>query len=194
VTKVIGLTGGPCTGKTTVASFFRSLGAALIDADRIAHDVYRKDKSIRDAVRAAFGGEVFSGKRIDRKKLGRVVFKNGKRLGKLCRIAHPAIIERIKSEIARVKKPVAVLDAPLLMEAGLDKEMDYVAVVICGKKNQLKRSLGKGVAKTELFARISAQMPLGEKTARADFVINNNRSKRETKKEVEKIWLRLKRK
>jgi len=191
--EVIGVTGSLSTGKTTVCAILRRLGAAVIDADKIVHALYKNDPNVKAAVRKKFGNAVFTGGRIDRKKLARLAFGKKKVLKAVTGIIHPKVIKEIKKGIKKRKNGIVVIEAPLLFETGLEKVVDYVIVVKCSKKNQIKRSRAKGLKKAALLSRVKAQMPLGEKIKRADFVIDNNFSKKYTRKKVERIWQNLKR-
>ncbi len=176
--KLIGVTGNLGAGKTTVAGFFKELGARVIDADKLVHKIYRTDSEIRKKILREFGSGVFTRGRVDRKKLARRAFSGRKRIAALCDIVYPETIKRIKEEVRKAKENVVVLDAPMLIEAGLENYVDYIVVV--------KRGLRKRAS-----TRITFQMPLSEKVKRADFIIDTNCAKRYTKKKVEEIWQRL---
>lgn len=186
---VIGVTGGFCTGKTTVCAFFRDLGAHMIDADKIVHQLYKKDKKIKRAILKNFGKEVFALGKIDRTKLAKAIFGSKGSLRKLCNIVHPKVIKKIKEEIKKRKKSSAtVIDAPLLIEAYLHKAVDYVVVVKVARPRQIERCIQRGFTKRNFLVRSALQMPLREKIKYADFVINNNGSKKYTRNEVIKVW------
>ena len=189
--KRIGITGGFCAGKSTVASFFKDLGARVIDADKLVHGLYKKDPGIKKAIRSNFGKKVFTQGVIDRKKLARAVFANKKALQKLCRIVHPKVIKKIKDESGRSKKTVTVIDAPLLIEAGLRKAVDAVVVVRAKRQTRIRRGASRGLTPREALRRQAAQMPLREKVKYADFVIENNKSRKNTRKDVVKIWQKI---
>lgn len=176
--KLIGITGSIGAGKTTVAGFFKKLGAHVIDADKLVHKIYHMDSAVRKKILEEFGEPVFTRNRIDRKKLARVAFSGRKRLRALCDIVYPETIKRIKEEVGKAKEDVVVLDAPMLIEAGLGDYVDYVIVV--------RRSVRPRARK-----RLAFQMPLSEKMKRADFTIDNNRAKKYTRKKVEDIWQKL---
>jgi len=164
---VIGLTGGVGTGKTTVSRMFRSMGARVIDADRIAHSLLAPGSKVCAQVKKEFGT-------VDRRALGRAVFADARKRKVLESIIHPFIIRRIL-EKARAAGGMVVIDAPLLFETGLAEKVDTVAVVTASRENQLKRLRTKtGLAAKELAARIRCQMPLSQKVRRADFIIDNN--------------------
>jgi len=188
--KVIGLTGSFGTGKTTVASIFRRLGAEILDADRIAHSVIRKGTTAHRKVVEAFGDGVLTGAgSIDRKKLGRMVFGNKRYVRRLNAIVHPAVIDRIKRGIERSKKEIVVIDAPLLVEAHLMNMIDKLLVVKASRENQIKRCVKKfGISKKDVLERIGHQIPIEEKVKMADYIIDNNGKMGETEKQVKRIW------
>ncbi|MDD5428154.1 MAG: dephospho-CoA kinase [Candidatus Omnitrophica bacterium] len=188
---VIGITGSFGTGKTFVASIFRSLGAKVLDADKIAHEVIRKGTPEYRRIVKLFGKEILTGKaEIDRKKLGKVVFSNAGLLRKLSAIVHPQVIKKIKRSVENARKDeVVVIDAPLLIEANLNRLVDKLVVVKCSKRRQIKRCQEKSrMQKKEISRVIKSQMPLKRKTAMADIVIDNSRTKAHTRKQVRKVW------
>ncbi len=193
--KIIGLTGGFGTGKTTVAGILRSFGAKVIDADKISHCLLNSRTGAGGKVIRAFGREILDKHgEISREKLGEVVFNDKKSLVKLNKIMHPAVIRRIKLEIKNAKEDVVVVDAPLLLETRLDKLVDIVVVVKAGLNNQIARAQKRAaLSRAEITARIRAQMPLKEKLRLADFIIDNNGTKKDTRKQVvliRRMWWR----
>lgn len=188
---LIGVTGSFCTGKTTVCNYFKALGVYIIDADKIVHELYKKDRRVVGVIRKNFGKEVFNHGKVDRAKLGGVVFKKPKSLKRLQDIIHPKVIKRIKEEIKKMKKDTAVIDAPLLIEAGLNKIVDFVIVVNTDRRTQIERAERRGFTKRNCAIRRNSQIPLQKKIKYADFVIDNNRSKEYTKRQVMKIWNEL---
>jgi len=189
--RLIGVTGGIFCGKTTVSAFFKELGAHLIDADKITHDVYRKDGKIKRAILESFGKEVLRGSAISRKKLGEVAFLGRKNIRKLCAIVHPAVIEKIKKEVKNSKREDVVIDAPLLIETGLHKAVDYVVVVTARPEKQILRGRRKGLTKEAILRRSRFLVPIGKKIKCADFVVRNNKSKKSTRKKIYKIWKKI---
>lgn len=193
---IIGLTGGLATGKTTVADMFARLGAKVINADTIVHQLLAPGGSCLKAVRKAFGNDIFPNGQIDRRKLAGIVFKDRKKLRQLEKILHPEVKKIIKEEIKRYrkskKKGIVILDVPLLFEVGLEKNVDYIVVVKASRDVQLKRAAQNlWLTKSEALRRIKAQLPLGVKSRLADIIINNQGSKKQVEKEVEKVWQRL---
>jgi dephospho-CoA kinase len=189
--RVIGLTGGLGTGKTFVASVFRSLGAKVIDADLAARSEIRKGSACYRKVVSAFGPRILrrSGE-IDRRSLADIVFSDRRALKRLERIVHPPVIKAIESQIVRSRaRDVLVIDAPLLMEAGLAKRADMVVVVHASKRTQLARlSKERSMKRSDALKRISAQMPMNRKIGAADRVIYNDGTKSQTRRQVKELW------
>ena len=190
---VLGVTGGFCAGKTTVAKFFEGEGARIIDADKIVHEIYKKDADVKKAILKNFGTKAFLKNEIDRKALGAIAFRNKKNLKKLCAIIHPVAIKKIKAICGKRRSGLLVIDAPLLLEANLGKLTDFVLVVSASSGNQLLRCRKRGFSKKDFLLRRSYQKSPVEKKKRADFVIDNNHSKEETEKEVKRLWKELQR-
>ncbi|MCX5715650.1 MAG: dephospho-CoA kinase [Candidatus Omnitrophica bacterium] len=194
---IVGLTGSFGTGKSTVAAMFKGLGAAVLDADKIAHKALDKKYPTYEKIVKVFGrGILKKGGAIDRGKLGKIVFKDKKLLGRLCGIIHPFVIKYMKDEAGRIGRlypsKTIVLDAPLLIEANLLNIVDKVVVVKTAKAAQIERCRKKtGLTAKEIRRRIDCQMPIGRKIRFSDFVINNNGTKQETKREVKKVWERI---
>ena len=191
---VIGLTGSFGSGKTTVAKSFVVYGGRVIDADQIARGCFNRKNKIYKRVVSVFGDKILGpDKNIDRSKLGKIVFSSQKLLGKLNRIVHPEVIRIIKSKINSVKKGVIVLDAPLLLEAGLRKMVDSLVVVTAGKGEQFSRLIKKtSLKRADIERRIKYQIPLRVKARLADFIIDNNGSLAETRKQVKELIMKLK--
>ncbi|MDN5311160.1 MAG: dephospho-CoA kinase [Thermoanaerobacteraceae bacterium] len=192
--KVIGLTGGIASGKSTISMLLKNRGAVIIDADKIAREIMTPGKPVWHAVIGHFGrGILLDGKNIDRKKLGRIVFSDQKLLETLNSITHPAIVQEIKERLDYYRhknEKVVVVDAALLLEIGLDSLVDEVWVVVVDEKNQLKRLMDreKGMDLEEARNRIRAQMPLDEKIKMADKIIDNSGSIEETERQIDELW------
>ncbi len=192
--KVIGLTGSFGTGKTSVAAIFKSLGAKVIDADKIARGFLKKGTAVyRDIVRE-FGMSVIApGGNVDRKKLAKVIFSDEKKRAALESIIHPQVIRSIKASIAKSKNAdVVVIDAPLLIEAGLSGAADLIVVVKASRSRQIERCIKKfGMEKRDVERRIACEIPSNKKTSMADFVIDNNGTMAETRKKTMKVWTKI---
>jgi len=186
---IIGLTGSFGSGKSTVAKYFRSYGAEVIDADKIAHSLLNPGTKIYRQIRRIFGSKVFTrGQRIDRKKIATIVFKDKKRLKKLNQIIHPQVIRMIKQQIRLSKAKAVILDVPLLIESGLGRIVDKIIVVKITRKQQLKRIKKKfSLSEADILKRIKMQLPLSRNVRMADFVIDNSSTHKETIKQAGKI-------
>lgn len=186
---ILGITGNFGTGKTTVAGYFKSFGAKIIDADKIAHIVIEPGSKAYNKIIGIFGKEIVKkNKTIDRVLLSKIVFNNSGLLKRLNRIIHPEVGKIIKEEIKASREKVIVLDVPLLYESGLQYLADKIIVVKARREKQFERIVsGRSFTKEEIIKRIRAQMRLSDKIRRADFVIDNSGSKENTKKQVEKL-------
>ncbi len=191
---IIGLTGGVGTGKSTVADIFKQLGAVVMDADGIAHELMRKGTPVWRAVRRAFGAGISSPTgQIDRKRLGALVFNDPRKLARLCQIVHPAVRRRFREltrAIGRTKRGATVVwDIPLLIEAGPIYKVDALVVVSAPFRVAARRLRDRsGWSSTEVKKRQSFQMPLKKKERLADFVVYNNGSLQATRRQVVHIW------
>lgn len=190
---IIGLTGGFATGKTTVSRMFRSFGAKVIDADKIAHKLIKPNTAVYRKIIQVFGSSLLKKRgEIDRDKLACLVFNDQAALEKLNRIVHPEVIRVIAQEIKKSGQKEVILDAPLLIEAGLGRIVDKLIVVNLSRAQQIERSLRRSpLSKAHILKRIKAQMALEKKLRLADFVIDNNGTIRETKKQVKAIRRKL---
>lgn len=186
---ILGVTGGLACGKSTVAGLFSSYGAGVIDADVIAHKIIGPQGVIYKKIIALFGeGILNSDKTINRHKLAGAAFSGKKALKRLNMIMHPEVIRVVKERIKKSKAEVIVLDAPLLIEAGLTGLVDKLIVVRAGMKERISRSAKyAGLSKTEVYKRIHFQMPLKKKISLADFIIDNTGTIEKTKKQVKEI-------
>jgi len=193
--RIIGLTGGIGSGKSTVSAMLRDLGATVIDADEGARAVVQKGGPAFDEVVATFGREVV-GKdgQLDREKLADLVFRDEAARQKLNAITHPRVrawmAERMQAA-PDAGAEVVVLDIPLLFESGSAEGMDEIVVVWAPEDQQVARAVGRGGREADVRARVKAQMPLDEKRARATRVIDNSGSIRQTLRQVEGLWKEL---
>ncbi|MFC1709534.1 dephospho-CoA kinase [Candidatus Omnitrophota bacterium] len=191
---VIGITGGFCTGKSEVARVFKGLGAKIIDLDRLAHSTLAPKTATFKKIVKVFGKDILRNNRVDRSVLARKVFGSKNRLAKLNSIVHPVVIRQMLTIIRKSRKKYRIIavEAPLLFEAGLKKYFNYVIVVKTNKKNQLTRAEKKtGLSKKEVLERIKSQWSLKKKAAQADFIIDNNRSIKEVRRQTKRIWNNL---
>jgi dephospho-CoA kinase len=179
--KIIGLTGGIATGKSTAAKFLQQQGLCVLDADQVAHELLAPGKANYEHVVNAFGSHILaSDKTIDRKKLGKIVFSNLEELRRLEALTHPAIRKAIEDRLKQWEEAgelVVVLDHPLLYEMNMDQFVDETWVVICSSKTQKERIRQRdGLTGEVAKERINAQMPLEEKASRARRIFYNDGS------------------
>ena len=192
--KIIGLTGGIACGKSTVSKALRALGACIIDADALAHELSQPNQALFNAYVQRFGMAIVTpGGTLDRAVIARLIFTDPTMRAEVEQISHPLIRRAVEERLRMAEKEqkrAAVLDVPLLFEAGWDALVDEVWVVALPPEEQLTRLLArdKTMSEGEARARIAAQMPLAEKCARADVVIDNSGTKEETRDYVGKLW------
>lgn len=195
----IGLTGGIASGKSLVSQIFQELGAHTIDADEIAHQLMTPGQPVYDEVVATFGNEILNpDKTVNRARLAEVAFdKRRPRIYELNRIVHPGVIQRYEKwmEDIRSTEPdaVVILEAALVLEAGLRKRLDKIVVVTCKPQQRIERwaqrfKLDPDTAKAEVTRRMMAQAPDEAKIQAADFVIDNSGSVDETRAQVQKVY------
>jgi len=193
----VGLTGGIASGKSTVVRMLVEKGAFVVDHDRLAHLAYEPGGPSYEAIIVGFGREVLTPEgKIDRKKLGDIVFKNPDRLQQLNGIVHPVVLAGWKKRLAEIEKqsPGAIVlsDVPLLVEVGWQDRVDVVLLVYTSPRIQVERIMKRdGHTETETRARVAAQMPMDEKKRFADLVIENNGTLEELQKQVDAVWEKL---
>ena len=190
---VVGLTGGLASGKSTVAKMFARLGAKVIDTDRIVHKEMRRTGRCYAPIIRAFGKQVVAKSNIDRRKLAAVVFSDKRKLKRLERIVHPKVRLGINEELKKYRgNVIAIIEVPLLFEAGFDRYVDTTIVVMARRNTQIDRSARSlKLTRTEALRRINTQMPLRDKIRRADIIIDNSKTKTQTHKQVKAIWQKL---
>lgn len=197
----VGLTGGVACGKSTVAKMFADLGANITDADAIAHELYRPGHEVLKELVKHFGPEILKANgELDRAKLATLVFDGG-RVEELNKIVHPAVIrqqhEWMHSLGEKDPQAVAIVEAALILEAGVKDHFDRIIVVTCTPAQKVARfaqrsGVSEEAARAEVERRTKAQMPDAEKAQRADFVIDNSGSVEETRQQVQRIYSELK--
>ena len=197
----VGLTGGVACGKSTVAKMFADLGAQVVDADSIAHELYRPGQDVYEELVKRFGQEIVKPDgEIDRAKLAAAAFDGG-RVEELNKIVHPAVIRQqdrwMRELAARDPHAVAIVEAALIFEAGVKDHFDKIMVVICKPAQKVTRfaertGRNEADARADVDRRTKAQIPDEEKARRADFVIDNSGSVEETRHQVERIYAELK--
>ena len=196
---VIGIIGGIASGKSLVSSRLNELGAAVLDADRIGHQVLR-DNEVKQAIRHRWGDGVFDDAgEIDRGHLAAIVFRgspgNREELDYLEKLTHPRIGQRLRETMDRMARAdaraVLVLDAALLLEAGWDRFCDKILFVEAPRSVRLDRAQRRGWTASEFAAREAAQASVERKRERADIVIDNSSTPEHTYNQLETMWRAL---
>lgn len=191
--KIIGLTGGIACGKTTVASMLSELGASVIDADAISHQLTAPGGDALPAIREAFGRLVFfPDGTLNRGALASLVFSNEEDLTTLNGITHPMILDRLKEEIDTCRKMgalIVVLDVPLLFEVGAEALADITVCATSPEEVQIERMRTRsGLNREQALSRIRSQMPVSEKEARSDVVLDTNKPLSQLQQDVQKLY------
>jgi dephospho-CoA kinase len=197
----VGLTGGIATGKTTVVAMLRELGCRVLEADKIAHQMIEPGAAAYEEVVREFGAGILTQEGlVDRKKLGDIVFADPKLLARLNAIVHPPVLAEQSRQLAAIEKAdphaIAVVEAALLIEAGFDKQLEYVLVTWCTPEQQLERltqpGKGRGLTIEQAQQRVAAQMPIDEKRRRANAVIDCSGTLEHTRVQVIELLAKLK--
>lgn len=193
----VGLTGGIASGKSTVGEMFVKLGAKLIQADEIAHELMRPGQPVYEEVVRHFGAQILNeDKTINRKRLAEAAF-DGARVKELNRIVHPAVIRKQEEWMEAVGRgdpgAVVMVEAALIIEAGAAKRFDRLIVVTCRQEQRVERWAAKmkmdlGSARAEVARRMAAQIADEEKVSQADYVIDNSGTLEETERQVRVIY------
>lgn len=206
-----GLTGGIAVGKSVVGKMFADLGAQVIQADEISHQLMRPGEAVYDEVVRTFGtGILDPDGKINRARLAELAFGGTGAHGEptkpsgvkeLNRIVHPAVIRRQEEWMDQVAKSdphaIAIVEAALILEAGMSRNLDEVIVVTCRPEQRVERfarrlNLDKETARKEVARRMAAQLPDEEKIKAADYVIDNSGPLEETRRQVEEVYAKLK--
>jgi dephospho-CoA kinase len=189
--KTIGITGGIASGKSTVARMLTELGFEVLSADRLAREAVEPGLVAYQKIVAVFGPQItLPDGRLDRKKLGEVVFVDSVLRRKLEEIIHPEVIARIKAVMTvrqAAGQPYLFVEVPLLFETGMEKMFDLVWVVDLSAANQMQRVLDRDqLTAAAAQQRMVAQLPLAAKVARADWVLENNGDLFELREQVQR--------
>jgi len=193
VTKVIGLTGGIGSGKSTVAKYLGELGAKTINSDDVGHDAFRRGSPMYDDVVAEFGkGVLGPDGEIDRKKLGAVVFNDRPKLDRLNNIMWPRMKEMVRQQIADYRRQgvkAVVVEVPLLIESGWTDLVEEVWVVVASEATVVRRlKEQRKQSEDESLRRIRSQLSNEERIKRADVAIRNDGTPEEMKAKVREAW------
>lgn len=193
---LVGLTGGIATGKSTVSEILRGLGAVVIDADVLAREVVEPGQPALEAIVREFGAGVLTPEgRLDRKRVAAIAFAAPERRKTLEGITHPAIRERFLARLAELEAQgydgLVFWDAPVMIEAGGHKAMDRLVVVVTDAATQLTRAVGRDGDRADIERRIANQLPLADKAALADHVIDNSGDRAATEARTREVYAAL---
>lgn len=193
----VGLTGGIATGKSTVVRMLVRRGARVIDHDALVHALQEPGRPVWQRIVEAFGRDILDeAGRIDRKKLGALVFGSEERRRMLEGIVHPAVLEEAQHERDRIgredDRAIVLSDIPLLLEVGMQGLFDLILLVYAPREVQIARVMRRNrMNRDEAVARLEAQMPIDEKLKQADVVIRNDASMRQLEQRVDEVWEEL---
>ncbi|MCI0571146.1 MAG: dephospho-CoA kinase [Myxococcaceae bacterium] len=193
--KLIGLTGGIASGKSTVSQVLRELGAHVLDADLIAREVVEPGTPALAEIAARFPGVLTPDGRLDRIRLGERVFAQPEDRAALNAIIHPRIGQAFLEKTAALQEAgvtEVVYDAALLIENGIHERMDAVLLAWVPREVQLERLMARdGLSRAQAEARLAAQLSLDEKRRFATWVVDNSGTREGTRAQVERIWASL---
>ena len=194
--KVIALTGGIGTGKSTVSDLFKEKGVTVIDLDQLVRDLQKPGKDVYNRIVEAFGEEILDANgEIDRRKLGSIVFLDPEKRETLNKIVHPKVLSELKDRLFKLEKKgekLIVVEIPLLYELGLQKLFDAVILVYAPEDLQIKRVMARdSLSKQEAINRINSQIPIEEKRKKAEYVIDNSGSLENTRQQFDVLFKEL---
>lgn len=191
---LVGLTGNIATGKSEVGRILAELGARVVDADKVAHEVMRPGGPAYDAVVQAFGREILADDgSVDRGRLGAIVFRDPEALRRLEAAVHPPTRERVDELVTKATEPVVVVEAIKLIEAGMHRDCDEVWVVTAPRPLQVRRLVEhRGMSEAEAALRVDAQPPQEQKAARAGRLFVNDGGLDELETSVRQAWQEIK--
>lgn len=186
--RVIGLTGGIGTGKSTVSEYLASKGFEIVDADLIARQIVQPGSPLLDRIAETFGSQfILPDGSLDRKALGAYVFKDNQRKKQLDDIMMGSIVSTIRENIAGAEGKV-IVDAPLLFEVGLDADVEAVWLVDAADEIRIKRVCARdNISAQQVADRIKNQMPQSEKAAKSDEIIDNSGSEEELYQQIDRL-------
>jgi len=192
--KVIGVTGGIGSGQSTVCKYLNEIGAKVIDVDRKAKQIINKDRSLQAALKKTFGNEIFTkdGK-LDRRLLASLAFQSEEKTQALNRLVHPKMVAEVIEEMENArfsqKYPIIAIDAALIYEISIEQMFEYIIVVYTSLKHRLSRVMKRdNQTRDEVMARVRRQISLDEKKKWADFVIDNDGSLEDLKKQTQTVF------
>jgi dephospho-CoA kinase len=193
----VGLTGNIATGKSYAAAHFEQLGAHVIDADRVVHELLNNGTPTYQRIVESFGeGILREDGRIERSRLAEIVFFDEEKRRRLNGITHPAVREELKRRISlfdqTIGNGIVIVDAALMVETGGYRDYDRLIVVACDRSLQLARLMNRDrLTEKEALARMTSQMPVEEKIKLADYVINTSGTLKDTENQVAALYRKL---
>jgi dephospho-CoA kinase len=193
----IGLTGGLATGKSFVGQALSALGAHLLQADQLGHEVLLPGGEAYDAVLAEFGRDILAGDlTIDRRRLGALVFGEPDKLARLNALVHPPVVAReerwLADTAAKDPNSIAIVEAAILIETGSYLRFHRIVLTVCPEELQIERAMKRDqLTREEVVDRLRRQMPLEEKKQFAHFVIDTNGEKEQTLQKVRTLYQEL---
>lgn len=198
---ILGIVGGVASGKSLVAARLAELGAVVLDADKVAHEVLREE-DMKKAIGERFGGGVLDERgELDRAKLARIVFAEGeggdRALRDLENIVHPRIGQRLRERVGELDRAgqtdILVLDAAVMLKAGWDEICDTILFVDAPRQIRIARAAARGWSADDLDARDARQTPIQRKRSAADVIIDNSGNREDTLTQVDRLWEALRR-
>lgn len=191
---LIGVTGGIACGKTEVCKVFQKKGATILSGDQIGKEVVEKNKKVLKELVRTFGEEILNKNRtLNRRKLGKIAFASKEAKDKLNEIVHPYLLGDLRKRVESVRKKnpeaVVVIDVALIVEWGLQDELDHLVFVESKREDKIKRlQEQKGYSRKEALDRIKSQLPEITKKRLADFVIRNDKGLVELRGGASRVW------
>ena len=184
---LIALTGGMGSGKSTIANLLRKRGMKVLDLDEIGHEAL-EDDGVKGELRKVFGDEIFDGERINRKKLGRIVFSDRKKLRILNSIVHPKMLDILWRKVKNCPEDIVIVDGAIIIDIGIQDRFDLVVVADVDVETQIQRIIERdNITREEAKRRIEMQISRDERLKHADFVVDTSLSKERIREKVDEL-------
>ena len=191
--KIIGLTGGIGSGKTTVAKFFQEMGFPLYNSDERAKYIQNTNPKVIQEVKTLFGEQAYTAEGLNRSFIASQIFNNKTKLQQLNKIVHPAVFNDFEEWIAQQQTPFVIKEAAILIESGSYKDCDLIITVIADKDVKINRVIQRdNITKEQVLARINNQLSDDERSSFSDYIINNSKDLNYLYNQVEKISKQIK--
>jgi len=190
---IAGLTGNYGMGKSFVLSVFKELGAEVLDSDAIVHHLLQ-DKKVISKVKKILGGEAENEHgTLIKKEVAKIIFRNNEIREKLEAILHPLVFHEIQKYLRKIKgkQRLVIVEVPLLFEGGYQERFNRTITVYATQKTAIERLMKSGISRRNALKRLKAQLPIQIKKKKADYLIDNNRPKQKTRKQVKDIYEQL---